>query len=123
MLFPFLLALNMFVYAFSFISDSEIHSQKIFILTVYILSIGLPFYSLIRSDKGIQNFFIDDEFFYSLSDIFPFSSLLIAMFRLFSSSISSSSFDIPLLFSKVSFKFFFFHLFLIVKYTHKKFLF
>ena len=86
MLFPFLLALNMFVYAFSFISDSEIHSQKIFILTVYILSIGLPFYSLIRSDKGIQNFFIDDEFFYSLSDIFPFSSLLIAMFRLFYNS-------------------------------------
>ena len=86
MLFPFLLALNMFVYAFSFITDSEIHCQKIFILTVYILSFGLPFYSIIKNPEGIKSFFIDDKFFYSLSDLFPFSSFIIAMFRLFYNS-------------------------------------
>ena len=86
MIFPFLLALNMFVYAFSFITDSEIHCQKIFILTVYILSFGLPFYSIIKDPDGIKSFFIDDKFFYSLSDIFPFSSFIVAMFRLFYNS-------------------------------------
>ena len=86
MLFPFLLALNMFVYAFSFITDSEIHCQKIFLLTVYVFSFGLPFYSIIKHPEGIKGFFIDDKFFYSLSDIFPFSSFIIAMFRLFYNS-------------------------------------
>ena len=86
MLIPFLLSLNMFVYAFSFITDSEIHCQKFFILTVYVLSFGLPFYSIIRNPDGIKSFFVDDKFFYSLSDIFPFSSFIIAMFRLFYNS-------------------------------------
>ena len=86
MLFPFLIALNMFVYSFSFITDSEIHCQKIFILTVFILSFALPFYSIIKSPEGIKSFFVDDKFFYSLSDIFPFSSFIIAMFRLFYNS-------------------------------------
>ena len=86
MLIPFLLALNMFVYAFSFITDSEIHCQKFFILTVYIISFALPFYSILRNPQGIQGFFIDDQFFYSISDLFPFSSIIIAMFRLFYNS-------------------------------------
>ena len=86
MLFPFLLALNMLVYAFSFITDSEIHCQKFFILTVFILSFSLPFYSILRNPQGINGFFVDDKFFYSLSDLFPFSSIIIAMFRLFYNS-------------------------------------
>jgi hypothetical protein len=86
MLIPFLLALNMFVYAFSFITDSEIHCQKFFILTVYIISFALPFYSILRNPQGIQGFFIDNQFFYSISDLFPFSSIIIAMFRLFYNS-------------------------------------
>ena len=86
MLIPFLLALNMFVYAFSFITDSEIHCQKFFILTVYILSFALPFYSILRDPKGIQGFFASNKFFYSISDLFPFSSIVIAMFRLFYNS-------------------------------------
>ena len=85
--FPFILALNMFVYSFSFITDSEIHIQKFFILTVYILSIGLPLITLIKN-KGniIDALFNDDKFIITLSDIFPFSSFLLAMFRLFYNS-------------------------------------
>ena len=86
MLFPFLLALNMFIYMFSFVTDSEIHSQKFFLLSVYVLSFGLPFLSILKNSESMQDLFSDDKFVYSLSDIFPFSSFLIAMFRLFYSS-------------------------------------
>ena len=87
MLFPFLLALNMFVYSFSFITDSEIHSQKFFLLTVYVLSFGLPLITLIKNTGNIFTYlFNDNKFVYSISDIFPFSSFLIAMFRLFYNS-------------------------------------
>ena len=87
MLFPFILALNMFAYSFSFITDSEIHCQKFFLLTVYVLSFGLPLITLIKnSENTLTNIFSDDKFIYSISDIFPFSSFLIAMFRLFYNS-------------------------------------
>ena len=85
--FPFILALNMFVYSFSFITDSEIHIQKFFILIVYIISIGLPLITLIKNKGNIINaLFSDDKFIITLSDIFPFSSFLLAMFRLFYNS-------------------------------------
>ena len=85
--FPFILALNMFVYSFSFITDSEIHIQKFFILIVYILSIGLPLITLIKNKGNIINaLFNDDKFIITLSDIFPFSSFLLAMFRIFYNS-------------------------------------
>ena len=86
MLLPFLLALNMFVYMFSFIVDSEIHSQKFFLLSVYILSFGLPILSIIKNEGNIIYIMSDDKFVYTLNDIFPFSSFLIAMFRLFYNS-------------------------------------
>jgi len=82
-LFPFLLALNMFAYSFSFFTDSEIHCQKFFILTAFILSFALPSYTIIKDPMGIKSFFDDNKFIYSLSDIFPLSSFMVAMFRLF----------------------------------------
>ena len=88
LIFPFLLSLNMLVYCYSFIIDSEIHSQKIFLLSVYALSFGLPLISIIKNSGNIvKELFVDDKFIYSISDIFPFSSYLIAMFRLFYNSL------------------------------------
>ena len=87
MLFPFLLALNMYIYSFSFITDSEIHIQKFFLLSVYVLSLGLPFLTLLKNSGNIfENILKDDKFVYTISDVFPFSSFLIAMFRLFYNS-------------------------------------
>ena len=86
MLLPFLLALNMFVYMFSFIFDSEVYSQKFYLSTVYIISFGLPILSLIKYSDTMKDIFSDDKFIYSINDIFPFSSFLVAMFRLFYNS-------------------------------------
>ena len=86
MLLPFLLAFNMFEYSFSFIIDNEIECQKLYILIVYILSYALPFYSIIKSTNGIKNYFMGEDFMYSICDLFPFSSFIIGMFRLFYNS-------------------------------------
>ena len=87
MLFPFLLSSNMLVYSFSFIIDSEIHAQKFYLLTTYILSFGLPTFTLLKnSEDQIKMLFGDNKFIFSINDIFPFSSFLIAMFRLFYNS-------------------------------------
>ena len=86
MLIPFLLALNMYIYMFSFFTDSEIYSQKFYLLSVYVLSFGLPLISILKNHDGMKNIFTDDKFIYSISDVFPFSSFIIAMFRLFYTS-------------------------------------
>ena len=74
-------------YSFSFIIDNEIHIQKFYLLSSYILSFGLPAFTLIKnSEKETKKLFSDNKFIFSINDIFPFSSFLIGMFRIFYNS-------------------------------------
>ena len=81
---PFLFAVNIFVYVFSFLFQKEENGQKFYLLFSLLSSIFLPFLSIYKN--GANNFFellSKDSFIYSLSDLTPCSSLLIAIGRIF----------------------------------------
>jgi ATP-binding cassette subfamily A (ABC1) protein 3 len=81
---PFLFAVNIFVYVFSFLFQKEENGQKFYLLFSLLSSLFLPFLSIYKN--GANNFFellSKDSFIYSLSDLTPCSSLLIAIGRIF----------------------------------------
>lgn len=82
MFIPFIFALSFFIYCLSFVFDKEEHGQKIYILFSMLISVALPFLTVIRIDDKLMNVLKSDNFFISESDLFPASSLLFAMVRI-----------------------------------------
>ena len=81
---PFIFAVNLFIYIFSFLFQKEENGQKFYLLFCLITSILFPSISMIR--LGGNNFFkylSENTFIYTESDLIPSSSLLIAIGRIF----------------------------------------
>ena len=86
---PFSIAFIILCYIFSFLVNKEENAQKIFILFALLLSILLPIFTLIRNidfikqstDEKLFHYYFDRIIYFSESDLFPPSSLIIATLR------------------------------------------
>ena len=79
---PFIFAVSVFIYSFSFVFDKEENGQKYYILFSLLASIVLPFSTYFRNKDVFLIKFKSTDFIYSECDLIPTASLLIAMFRI-----------------------------------------
>lgn len=78
---PFILAVSMFIYSFSFLFDKEENGQKYYILFSLLTSLALPFCAYLRNKETFMISFKSSNFIYTECDLLPTASLLLAMFR------------------------------------------